>query len=348
MEDNKTSLSPMFIESCKRVIGAMSIYSSNAEGFWRLFDEMRSLFPQVVLAENSDVWVLHYRVLQVIDAAERYDNRGNARLDEHPTELFAALHGVKTEMEVPFLQGRDYRPAQSIQQLRSENVPDFQICMEWGLVDSEGRIRLELLNREVDVPGSVINANWKHPRQIKIEQQRLEYREDYENLLESHFGKGNDPMAMPAPPETAEQLYLEGVEAWQAAKILGKTEAEMLADYDTFAKTLAEPNRVKVTGRDGREVPEYKPSHYMAEEAKIDSRYETSTELMDAEEVKAKTGWDRDLAAAKYADWTVAKLKEHCRANEIAIRGNLSAEKLIERILDFDQQAVEAAYLVNA
>lgn len=345
--ENKTLMPPTCIEACQRVINVMGLYGSRPEVFWQAYDELHTTFPKAIFDEHSDHWVLHYRMLQLIDAVDRYDRRADSRIYDPPTGVFAAVHAIQMELQSPFLRDRQYRPPQSIKQLLRENVPDSQICVEWGLVDREGRVDLDRLNKEIEKPGSVINEKWKHPKQIKCEEKRLEFRREYEGLMHTHFGKGKDPMDNPVAPESAQQLYEQGVEAWQAAKILGMEEASMLEIFDEFAKNIGPPKGVKVTARDGSEIPDYKPNTFMAPEKKVDDIYSTDGCSMTPEELKEKTGWDRDVAAKKYADWDTAKLKDQCRDNEIPIRGNLSDDKLIERLLDFDQRAVETAYAAS-
>lgn len=335
MSDGKTKLPSMFRDACLRTCEAMDRYATDPERFWNCADELLATMPEYELEEGSEQWPLHFFGLRVVDEVTRYDNRDREKeIYESPQKVFEAVHAVHEELHSPFLKKRYTRPSQTIAQLLKEGVAEYQICVEWGFVDEHGRPDLEKFDKEVSEPGSVIDKGWMHPKQVKFERQRLEYRREYESLLRSFYGTEEDPLHDEVVvPESLEDLYRQGVEAWQTAKILGKSEAEIHAKYEELAEAGVPSSVMPVTTRNGETMSEYKPMRPEEPEG-IDESYEDDPRdaMLEASE------WDRDAAQEKYAAWTTVRLKEHCKDIGVPIRGNLSDEKIIERILD-DEEA---------
>lgn len=347
MTESKSSLAGMCIESAQRVCGLMDYFRTRQAEFWYAIDEMRANMPENALDETCQQWPLHYWMAKVLDEVQKYDNRGTAQVHKEPRDVFAAIHEMRQELEFPFLAKRSYRPSQSIDQLKAEGVSDAQICREWGFYDKDGRLEMDKYEKELQKPGSVINNDWKHPRQMEFERKKREMRREYESLLSDLTGRGRDPFAeqMVKCPETPEELYLQGVEVWQAAKMLGETEEAVAEMYREFSETLGSPATEPATTRTGQPIKDYQPIAPVPKKER-DEVYDADGELTAAK-VKELTGWDRDEARTKYEGWTTEKIKDHCRNIGVSIKGRVSDETMIERILDYDQTHVEQSLLAN-
>lgn len=134
---------------------------------------------------------------------------------------------------------------ESMKELHDQGVSHEQIARIYGLVDREGRGKSHLVDKELQTPGSVIGPDWKHPdaqTQATVAAQATQ------------ASKRLQEIAAPACPETPEELYLQGVSAGQAAKMLqwslDKTqqEWELFRLQDEEQKRSNEIDRLKAGG----------------------------------------------------------------------------------------------------
>lgn len=100
-------------------------------------------------------------------------------------------------------------------ELQDQKVPIEQIAKMYGLFTEDGDPDVGKVLAELRTPGSVITPDWVHPDE-RVEVDRL--REANQRLHESYVPPR--PSADKPCPETPEQLFMQGVGAEQASRML--------------------------------------------------------------------------------------------------------------------------------
>lgn len=185
-------------------------------------------------------------VERLAEEFEVYDNRHNVSV-MYPHEAFwTARQAVATLFEQS--KARELPPLESIAQLDAQKVSHRQIAQIYGFVDQQGRVLPHLVQKELDSPGSVTKTpgaidgrTWRDPRIVDDEPSAE--RHHSELLAKRQAVAEVDQQAC---PESARDLWEQGVSVNQAAKML-KQDASAVAL--TFAEFEA-AREAEITGGD--------------------------------------------------------------------------------------------------
>ena len=327
----------LFVKACKDLCALEGLLESDPQVFWNQCDHLMGLMPEGVMETLSgSFWFLHYRALQLEKVVGAYDNRDYAQLNANPSEVIRALHDLNAEIRTPFvLQRGKLRPESSPANLISDGVNKYQVCQMWGLVDSGGNPDFEALDKEITTPGSVVNAEYLHPTVKVHEAAKRKHRSDYEKLF-TRVEESRDPYAgTPACPETPEELFNQGVPSDQAAKMLQISFEEADTIWENFTSELGPQEFVPATNEAGQDVSEHQAPVF-GEEADPHPMYDTEG-VVDIPD-KSIVGWDEDTARLHYGESPKKELREMCKADGINVAGNLSVDKLIDRLIARDRE----------
>jgi hypothetical protein len=201
---------------------------------------------------------------------------------------------------------------ESIRELSRQNVSMEQIARMYGLMDQQGRLRIDLVEREMNQGGSVLTDQGLVRRDIED----FEYPFEYPDARWTPHSRLNAEMeAMqaetPKGPESSYDLYLLSradppLSAQQAAAMLGKPLAEVSKEWEQFDED--------------RRLRERLADYEAAERAR--------KEIESRRKAYQPAPTDDD----GYEQLDRAALVELCKEREIPVQGNLSKEKLIARL----------------
>ena len=149
-----------------------------------------------------------------------FDHRDDQETQVPEESFFGAVEAIFSARKHAVMDSEPRR-IESIKDLMEQKVTMEQIARMYGFVDRFERPEVWKVREELDKPGTHVNENWVNPaekkrlRQLEDQQQR---REDaVSNGMRRKLGKSRAPC-----PETCQQLWMEGVSAEQAAKMLGR------------------------------------------------------------------------------------------------------------------------------
>lgn len=126
---------------------------------------------------------------------------------------------------------------ESMQELNEQKVPLWQIAKIYKLLDENGEPDQDAVRRELATPGSVIGPDWVHPDE-QDRRRQLERQAERRSAITSTT-RQRVKAAKPVCPESCEELFRQGVSAAQVAKMLGREEEEIQAEYDAFRQAKA-------------------------------------------------------------------------------------------------------------
>ena len=186
--------------------------------------------------EHRETWRLMVRASEewgrYVDS-DRYD------VHQNPPRSFVDLRQAMFDAAKRPLPLRR-RPPETPQMLRAQRVGDEQICRIWGFLHPNGSADFEMLRRELTDPGSVVNDSFVSPVQREEDRERALF-----NAERKRFAFGRTEAVAPAPsaavpcPESPRELWEQGVDAQQAAKMLGLTPHEVEELYGDYARETA-------------------------------------------------------------------------------------------------------------
>jgi len=132
------------------------------------------------------------------------------------------------------------------QVLKSDSCPsDTQIAKMYSLIDpNTGHPQVHLVQQERAQPGSIIAADWLHPRE-RARREQFQAWEDGRQLFEKADPEQNIVKSQRAPaPESWAELYWTGVDLPQAAKMKQVTLEEAEQKYKEVAAKPREESGV--------------------------------------------------------------------------------------------------------
>lgn len=198
------------------------------QGFWDALDEVFTRFSGEIPAEcvNLDVAVrkLEMEYLAFINAVVggQYPQQDFWRAYE---SVVVAHRGVEV---------KPLTPLPSIPDLVRQGVSGYQICKMYGLMDAQQRPQIELIQKEMDDPGSVIGPDWVDPR-LKDGPLLVVTKSADETRKAKAAANKAKKHEIPL-----DELFRQGVDYQQAAKMLVMDEATVAAEYDKLARADAE------------------------------------------------------------------------------------------------------------
>lgn len=326
----------LFVKACKDLCAIEGLLESDPESFWTQCDKLLGLIPEEeVDGATSSIWFLHYRALQFAQVVELYDRRDIQRVADRPAAVIEAIHNLDSELRTPFcLQRNKLRPEASPTNLLAEGISHNQVCGMWGFIHEDGTPDIAKLDKELSNPGSVANESYEHPSMKTHLNDRQNHRRAYEKAFskaqESHDPYGGQPVC----PETPEELFNQGVEVDQAAKMLQKSVDEVQAIWNSLETELGPQEFIPAVNELGQDVEEYKPPVF-AEKPGTHEMY--STEGVTDIPEESIVDWSEDSARLNYGEYPKSDLKAMCKDASINIAGNVSVEKLIDRLIEHDK-----------
>jgi len=159
--------------------------------------------------------------------------------------FWEAIEGLRESLKEPEAEGhKSQRPIESVKTLDAQGVDHRQIAIMWGLVDNwpDGLPRLDLVQKELDTPGSVITDEYVHPADERA-QKELEASKNYLDSVRETYAKPAPVEEEPQPgPETSYDLWRLGqttgtpVSPEQAAAMLCVTVEQVKAEWAEFER----------------------------------------------------------------------------------------------------------------
>lgn len=255
-------------------------------------------------------------------------------------EFFRSVDNLKT------VRNRKYSVAHNPESVRTlmamPGMGTQQVARMFGLVEADGRLRLDLVERENVNPGSVIGPDnlpkddvegWEKPLAFPPCRITIRRAPRGKDLAKSAGAKQSAPC-----PETSYELFLLSLDKHapltvrQAASMLQRPEADVLAEWEGFRKDQRLKDRLadlrELEARTGRPAPVAVGK--IEEDDEDDGR--PSVEPGDAD----------DSLASEYESWEEADLRELCRERGIAAAPNSKKATLIAKLLAADAAEVES------
>jgi len=234
-----------------------------------------------------------------------------------------------------------------ITELHRQKVPIEQIARMWGLTNPDGSGRSDLVQKELDCPGSVITPDYVHPDErelaVKTEKSRLEYLHAAAAAATVASQRKADEDE-PVCPETSKELWSQDVPLPQAARMLKRSQEEVAAEWAEFKRTS--PPKPKLD-EDGNPIPEpeWQAGKEPASEAAVlaEISFPPGAEAEQPDESQELVG-EAEVEAAEATDfgsWSDDELKQQAKDYGIAIVGRFSRKKTIARLLEAEREGVE-------
>lgn len=174
------------------------------------------------------------------------------------------------------------RPLEAVADLRRQGVSDHQICTIYGWVDETGERQLWKVAEEAADAGkhSTRDPEWRNPLDRSREAKEAAERDCWQDTIDARQAKVR---RLTAPcPESLENLVAQRVPLPQIAKMLHRTEDEILAECD--AQGLPHPPGLDpLVGFRGQFEPEVPEAAARA----LDARAKAFRETADEEAVGA-------------------------------------------------------------
>lgn len=204
--------------------------STPDEIYWDAVDEMLDVFAAGDIP--ADCRDLADKVERFARECEAFDSRQNVDNLYPDSEFWAAREAIEAAFKAS--GKKELPPLESMEELRKADVPDWQIAKIYGLVDDSGNPLPHLVEKELKTPGSVIGkgTGWVDPR---LRDQKREEAADDAGEDEAMEAKGRRAAKEAAPcPESPLDLWEQGVPVQQAAKMLRRPLAEVVAEFKRF------------------------------------------------------------------------------------------------------------------
>lgn len=271
------------------------------EDYWDAYDEM------IRVVDEGDTPRSLRQLVAGVGTLDRerikFDHSQEDADDQMPhAEFWAAREDLA---HVRTTQARDdialLKPLETIQELREQKVTDSQIAKIYGLFMANGEPASHLIQREIDKPGSVIDAKWVDPRvrEIRAEREAKE-RESDEDAREGLSARRRRAEQEEKPcPETPHELWEQKVSVAQSAKMLKMTETKVAELFKRFAKERedmlagkgAPKNRAPAEPESSDEGADDADSEAVSDE-KIQEIAELAREGMKPKEIGEQVGLD--------------------------------------------------------
>lgn len=205
--------------------------------YWEGVDELIETFDNGDIP--SECRKLSVAVEQFADQVDLFHDRDDVEQMYPDSPYWESWENVAQARELPAENATtdELPPLEPIPILHAQNVQHDQIARMYGLFLPNGEPARHLVQRELDKPGSVINANWKDPRQKAAKENKSLQetakiaREDRQKQKTENAGK--------ACPESPRDLWEQDVDVEQAARMLKMPLAEvteMFAEFDSDAE----------------------------------------------------------------------------------------------------------------
>lgn len=314
--------------------------------FWDAADRVQEVCPFSPLGGK---WpALHTAVILFLAQVEIHDTR-TAVQQEPSDDFWRALHDMGEARKEFGRPTKSATPPESIKVLREQKVELDQIAKTWALYTEDGRPDIGRVAQELAEEGSVIDDDFEHPNEKKAREKMAATYAEYQAVLRD--AKGAEKAEREPCEETPEELYQQGVRPDQAAKMLMQDPEEVLNLWNGFLDKVGPPQHgVEVTSRFGdvdeggrpAPLPPYVPTTPPVEDAYVKGQkvveYDEEGEVVPQEDAQAE---DSTESQSAYEHLDIEKLKDLCRDAQISVKGNLSKETLISRLIDADKGKVE-------
>jgi hypothetical protein len=175
------------------------------------------------------------------DEADAFEERDDESVLYPSAAFWTALTAVRQVVERP--ARRELPPLESIKELAAmPYMQHAQICHMYGFLDRRGNPMTRLVQMELDLPGSVIGdgakgkglidgRDWVDPRLAELE--KSEGAADRATDAIEAKGKRARKEAEKCP-ESARDLWEQGVSAGQAAKMLRQKDADVAKQFNEW------------------------------------------------------------------------------------------------------------------
>lgn len=171
------------------------------------------------------------------EAFARFDNREDVGNPYPAADFWAARESLESMLQRA--KPVSLPPLETVPELRRQGVTDNQIATMYGFTDREGRLMPQLVQRELDKPGSVLETpgaidgrNWVDPR--LAERSAAETAAERHSTALAEKRQRADAAAGKPCKETPQELWAQGVGIKQAAKMLQQGEADVAAMFEGF------------------------------------------------------------------------------------------------------------------
>ncbi len=211
-------------------------YDINQEGFWGLVDAATKADPCIDLGEE---WTdMHTVWLNFREEVDKFDSRSNPE-DMPQDGLWIAMADIATARIMHGRPPRSAMPPESMATYAaSPGMNHGQVALAYGLVDSRGIPQLDLVQKELTEPGSVLNDDYQHPADVKAATMRQDAHTAYTlrllRIQEVIDVKEIEDAA--ECPETPQELYEQGIGEEQYAVMLKLTPEQVKKQWAKFEK----------------------------------------------------------------------------------------------------------------
>lgn len=228
--DMSKSCEPIAIEMLDLIEETQRVHNN-----WREAEDSSDVPPGRLMEKIDEILALHDEAVSIpflgtaLNGAIKRLAVAKVREDERDTpiprgDFWDAVEGVFLQRDRLFARMHTPVAVESVKQLVEIGATDDQIARTYGLVDEYGYPQVHMIAQEKKNPGSVISADWQHPREIE----RLQLLEAYELGRKNYVSaesSGRTTKEREPCVETWEELAALGVSAKQAAAMKCVTEA---------------------------------------------------------------------------------------------------------------------------
>lgn len=124
---------------------------------------------------------------------------------------------------------------ESVKLLREQKVSDNQICEIYGWKNADGRYETWKVQEELDHPGTHVNADYISPAQREFNETKTKQKKRVRDTTTKTAAKVQAINA--PPPESLTDLIRQGVSLRQAAEILHRPIADLVAECEAAELT---------------------------------------------------------------------------------------------------------------
>ena len=211
-------------------------YDTDQEGFWALVDTATEADPGTDLGEK---WTdLHLAWLDFCKEVDVFDERWNPNDMPHD-KLWAAIADLTDCRNTLDAPPKSAMPPEGIKAYsEAPGMGHDQVALAFGLVDSRGVPQLDLVRKELDEPGSVLDKNYVHPDDAKGVERRQEAHTAYVERLQAiqEVKEVKEAEDSAECPETPQELYEQGIGEEQYAIMLKLTPEQVKKQWAKFEK----------------------------------------------------------------------------------------------------------------
>jgi hypothetical protein len=216
------------------------------EIYWDAVEDLIGVFNEGDIP--GDCRKLAEAVDTLADELEVFDDREDEANVYPHAEFWSAREAVEKAFkgETPV----ELKPLESIPSLRAQGVSDRQIALMYGFKDAEGNLLIALVQKEIESPGSVLDADsgvagrkWTDPRLAEraaaAEAEEKSAATSGESVKHREAFAKADADAKPCK-ETPRELWEQNVGVKQSAKMLKQSEPEVAAMFAEFDREAAD------------------------------------------------------------------------------------------------------------